>query len=124
MVHRKDQVKPNMESKMHESGLYFSKSNDKKVVLINTVSGNKQGFTKRKVNVTDIAEAFYSKLGYPSVKEFRWIVKIKKIIDCPGTVQDINIYHSIWGKNIEDLKGNSTSNKSIHTTGHLVKVTR
>ena len=62
------------------------------------ISGNKQGFTKRKINSTEKAKYLYDKLGYPSVKDFRWIFQSQKIIDCPVTVQDINIVNKIWKK--------------------------
>ena len=29
-----------------------------------------------------------------------WIFQSKQIIDCPVTVQDIEIAHSIWGKKL------------------------
>ena len=51
------------------------------------------------------AKYFYAELGYPSVKEFGLIFQIHKIIDCPVTVQDINISHAILGKNIAALQG-------------------
>ena len=41
VVHREDQQKPNMEVKIHESGLHCYNKNDKEVVLINIVSENK-----------------------------------------------------------------------------------
>ena len=35
---------------MHESGIHCYNPTDKSVVLINTVSGNKQGYHKRQIN--------------------------------------------------------------------------
>ena len=37
------------------------------------------------------------------------------------TVQDIDIAHGIWGKNIADLKGKNTGKKPIQVTGEMVK---
>ena len=39
-------------------------------------------------------------------------------------VQDIDIAHAIWGKEIAALKGNTTRKKPTHVTGDLVKVPR
>ena len=78
MVHREDQEKPNMEFNMHASGLHCYNTTDKAVVLINTVHRNRQGFSKRKINDAEQAKTLYSKLGYPSVKYFRWIFKARK----------------------------------------------
>ena len=52
-------------------------------------------------------------LGHPSVKKFSWIVQSKQIIGCPVTVQDIDIYHAIWGNTIASLKGNTIRKKPI-----------
>ena len=104
MVHREDQEKPNMEFNMHESGLRCYNPTDKAVVIINDVSVNKQLISKRQINTAEQAKTLYSKLGYSSVKYFRWIVQIQKIVDCPVVVQDIDIAHKIWVKNIEALK--------------------
>ena len=62
-----------MEFKMHESGIHCCDPTDKALLLIDTVSGNKKGFSKRKINGAEQTKTLYAKLGYPSVKDFRWI---------------------------------------------------
>ena len=104
VVYREYQKKPNMESKMHEYGFPWYNPTDKSVVLINDVSLNNQLISKRQIKNSEQAKTLYSKLGYSSVKYFRWIVQIQKIVDCPVVVQDIDIAHKIWVKNIEALK--------------------
>ena len=84
-----------MELNIHKSVLHRYNPSNKALLLINTVSGNKQGFSKRYINGADQAKTLYAKIGYPSVKYFRWIVQIQQIVDCPVTVQDIDIAHSI-----------------------------
>ena len=100
VVHMKYQEKPSMEFKMNKYGLHYYNPTDKEVVLINTISKNKQVFPKRKINGAEQAKTLYSKLGYPSVEYFRWIFQIQKIIECTVTVQGIDIEHEILGKNI------------------------
>ena len=109
---------------MHESGLRCYNPTDKAVVLINTVSENKQGFSKRQINDADQARTLYAKLGYPSVKYFRWIFQSQKIVYCPVTLQGNDIAHTIWGKYVADLKGNTTGKKPIHVEGDIVKIPR
>ena len=70
-MHRDDKEKPNMEFNMHEFLLHFYNPTDNSVVLINTISGNKQLFSNRKINGADQAKTLYAKLGYSSVKYFR-----------------------------------------------------
>ena len=61
----------------------------------------------------------YAKLGYPSVKDFRWVFHIKHIVDCPVTVQDIEIENEICGKNITDLKGYISRKKPTDMAGDI-----
>ena len=70
VVHREDQEKPNMEFKMHESRIHFYNPTNNAVVIINNVSGNKQGFTKRNLTVQSKPKKFYDKLGNPSLELF------------------------------------------------------
>ena len=65
VVYRKDQEKPNMEFKMHQSGLHFYNPTDKDVLLINTISGYKQVFSKRQINGAKQAKHLYEKIRYP-----------------------------------------------------------
>ena len=81
---------------MHESGIHFYNPKDKSIVLIKPVSGNKQVFTKRKISSADQAKYFNAKLGYLSVKEFRWIFQSQKIVDCPVKVKDMDNSPAIW----------------------------
>ena len=83
---------------MNEYGIHCYYPTDKAVVLIYAISRNKQGFSKRKVNGAEQAKTLYVKLGYPSVKDFRWVVQSQQIIDCPVTVQDTGIAYEIWVK--------------------------
>ena len=62
VVYREYQEKPNMEFKMHQYGLHCYNPTDKEVVLINTVSGNKQVFSKRQINGAEQAKNCTSNL--------------------------------------------------------------
>ena len=68
------------------------------------------------------AKPLYSKLGYPSVKDFKWIFQSLQIIDCPVTVQNIDITHTIRGNTIVVLKGRTTKNKPIDLSGDIVEI--
>jgi hypothetical protein len=122
VVHREKQNKPNMEFKMHESGLHYYVPQDKDFIFVNTVSGNKEGFTQRQIKGAERARTLYVTLGYPSIKDFKWIIQSNQITDCPVTVQDVDTAHHIWGKNIAALKGKTTRKKPIHVAKDFVKV--
>jgi hypothetical protein len=56
------------------------------------------------------------------MKDFKWVIKRNHIIDCPVTVQYIDVALKIWGKNINALKGKTTRRKTIPVARDYVKV--
>jgi hypothetical protein len=117
VVHRESENRPNMEFLMHESGLHYyisrnksnksartdGTNNDPDFVFVETVSGNKEGFSKRQIKGAEAARTLYSTLSYPSWNDFKWVIRSNKIKDCPVTVEDVDTAHQIWGKNIAAL---------------------
>ena len=109
VVHRESENKPNMEFRMHESGLhYYDPRDEEELAFVNTVSENKEGFTKRQIKGAEVARTLYATLSYPSMKDFKWVIRSNQIKDCPVTVQDVDVALKIWGKNIAALKGKTT----------------
>jgi hypothetical protein len=106
VVHRESAGKPNMEFKMHESGLHYHDPTDVDFTFnINTVSDNLSQYTKRQVQGAQQARTLYATLGYPSIKDYKWMIQSNQIKDCPVTVEDVVNAHVIWGKKIATLKG-------------------
>jgi hypothetical protein len=66
IVHRHSHGMPNMEFRMHKNGLHYYDPRDVEFTLINTVSENKEGFTKRQIRDAETARTFYATLSYPS----------------------------------------------------------
>jgi hypothetical protein len=123
VVHRESESKPNMEFRMHESGFhYYDPRKEAHLTFINTVSENKEGFTQRQIKGEDLARNLYKTLSYPSMNDFKWVIQINQIKDCPVTVQYIDMARTIWGKNIAALKGKTTRSKSILVARDYVKV--
>jgi hypothetical protein len=122
VVHREDQGKPNMEFRMHKSGLHYFQPGKEAFAFVNTVSGNKEGYTQRQLKGAESARVLYAKLGYPSQKDFKWVIQSNQINNCPVTVHDVEAAHNIWGKNIAALKGKTTRSKTIHVARDFVKV--
>jgi hypothetical protein len=84
VVHRELDSKPNMEFKMHKSGLhYYDPSKEHHMTFVNTVLENKTGFTKRQIKRAEIARNLYKTLSYPSMKDFKWAILSNQIKDCP-----------------------------------------
>jgi hypothetical protein len=123
VVHRESESKPNMEFRMHKSGLhYYDPRKEHHMTFVNNVSENKTGFTKRQIKCAEIARNVYKTLSYPSMKDFKWVIWSNQIKDCPVTIQDIDVAMKIWGKNIAALKGKTTRSKTHPVARDYVKV--
>jgi hypothetical protein len=56
-VHQDYQSKPNMEFRMQKCGLhYYDPRNEKHLAFVNTVSENKEGFTKRQIKGAELVQ--------------------------------------------------------------------
>jgi hypothetical protein len=83
--------------------IYFN-PRDSNFTFIHTVSKNKTCFTKRQIKDVEAARYLYSKLNYPSWKDFKWIIWSNQIKECLVTVKHIDTVLKIWGKNVTALK--------------------
>jgi len=125
VVHRESSGKPNMLFRCHLSGLhYFDPRDEKSFSFVNTVEENKQAFTKRQVQRAEVAKVLYSKLAFPSWRDYKWIVRANMIKNCPVTLDDINSAEKIWGKDDAALKGKTVKEKPTPVTRDIVKVPR
>jgi hypothetical protein len=108
---------------MHESGLhYYDSRKEEHLTFVNTVSKNKEFFTKRQIKGAGITRTLYKTLNYPSMKYFKWVIHSNQIKDYPVTVQGINAALKIWGKNIAALKGTTTWSKKKPLARDYLKV--
>jgi len=127
VVHRESAGKPDMHFRMHTSGLhYYDPREDgaeaEALAFVETVSDNLKGFTKRQIKGAEAARALYITLCYPSMKDFKWVIRSNQIKDCPVTVQDVEVASKIWGKSIAALKGKTTRSKPAPVAKDYVKV--
>jgi hypothetical protein len=122
VMHCNSEGKPDMEFWMHKSRLHYFDPRDSEFAFVDTVSENKAGFTKREIKDVDAPRSLYSKLNYPSWKDFKWIIQSNQIKGCPVTVEHIDTALMIWGKNITALKGRTTHTKPDLVARDFVKV--
>jgi hypothetical protein len=122
VVRREDKGMPNMEFRMHESGLHYFDPRNEAFIFVNIVSGKKEGFTQRQIKGAEAARTLYATLSYPSWKDFRWIVQSNQIKDCPMTAQNADNDLNIWGKSIAALKGKATRTTPSPEAEDMVKV--
>jgi hypothetical protein len=122
-VHRDSESKPNIEFKMRKSGIhYYDPRKEQHLTFVNTVSENKTGFINRKIKCAEIVRNLYKTLSYPSMKDFKWVIRSNQIKDCPVMIQDIDVATKIWGKNIAALKGKTTRSNMHPVARDYVKV--
>jgi len=117
--------KTSMEFRMHGSGLHYydlRKEDNAQLAFVNTVAKNKLNFTKRQCKEAEVTRILYGTLDRPSLKDFKWIVRSHSIKDSPVTLDDVEVAVSIWGKNIDALKGKTTRKKSLPVSRDYVKV--
>jgi hypothetical protein len=77
---------------------------------------------KRQIKDMETTRSLYSKLNYPSWKDFKWINRSNQIKDCPVTVEHVDTALKIWGMNVMGLKGKTTRTKPDPVARDFVKV--
>jgi hypothetical protein len=86
------------------------------------VEGNKIPFTKRQIELAEKSRSLYASLGYPSVKDFKWILQSNQIKDSPVSIVDAEVALKIWGPNIAALKGKTKRSNPQHVVTDIVKI--
>ena len=98
-------------------GLYYMplETSKKEVTLVDTVEENKQGYTQHQIARADKAKRLYEMIRFPSMKDYKTIIQMNGIKNCPVTVDNIKMSQKIYKRNIHVLKG-----KSVHTKPKVV----
>ena len=76
--------------------------------FINTVDGNKEGFTQRQIERANQALALYRIIGRPSERRYYTILAENHIMNCPITVEDARRAFHIYGPDVATLRGKMT----------------
>ena len=117
VVHREHTGKSDMYFTEHESGLHSWTPEPTGMAFVETVSGNKQNYTKRQIKGAEKARELYAAVGYPSRRDFRYAVQMKQIVDCPITTEDVDVAHTIWGKSIQNRQMETNANHQQFNSG-------
>ena len=83
------------------------------VCMVQTVEGNKVGFTKKEIMRAELAKNPYEMIVFPSVDDCKLSIQSNGIGNCPITLQDIKNAQIIHGQCLgtATLKGKSTRGK-------------
>ena len=96
-------------------GLYHyvvKNENDKEMSnLISTIKENRAGYTQRQFERAKTARELYHIVGTPTVENFKNLLKMNAIRNCPVTSEDVTIAEKIFGPDMSSLKGKSTRRK-------------
>ncbi len=97
-------------------------SSDEGFVMVNTVRGNFEGYTKHNIKKAQEARCLQGMIGNPTECKFVGMVCDKLIANCPVTVRNIQNANWILGPNLAYLKGNTTRTKPEHVRADYVKI--
>jgi hypothetical protein len=61
-------------------------------------------------------------LGFPSIPDYKWIVKANFLKDCPVVSQDVDVSLKVWGKQVPMLKGSTVRCKAPVVREDVVEV--
>ena len=111
-----------MHFKMLKDGLHYHDTADRQVTLIHTVQQNEAGYSQRQLTTARRARDLYSKVGHPSVQDFKVMIKNNLILNCPVTIDDIERASKIYGANIVALKGKTVRTKSDPVISDYINV--
>ena len=107
------------------NGLYVYKPNDHvlgKVSLLNTTNENEQMYTRRQIARAKVARKLYHNVGTPSIRDFKAIIRMNAIQNCPVTSEDIEIAEQVFGKDIGSLKGKTVRSKPLPVIKDYVNI--
>ena len=63
------------------------------------VEDNMKSFSKRQIEGAEKACSLYAGLAYPSLTDYKWILKSNQIQECPVSYEDADVAEKIWGPN-------------------------
>ncbi len=90
--------------------------------MITTVNKNRKGYTLRQFERAKEARKLYHIIGTPTMENFKSLLRMNIIKNCPVTVDDINIAEKIFGPDVSSLKGKSTRQKPKPVREDLIEI--
>ena len=105
----------------YSNGLHILECSSEGFSFVETIAENKKGYSKRQIHNAERVEAFIETIGNPSERDLRTLVRSGAILNCPITIEDLDIYYLIFKKNILALKGNTTRKKPDKQNTSVIK---
>jgi hypothetical protein len=92
------------------------------VVVVNTVEGNREGYTDRAFGAAKQARHAQGMVRCPSEKDFKDMVSSNMIRNCPVTLKDIDAANNIFGPNVASMKGKTVRSNQDPVLTEYVEV--
>ena len=93
-------------------------------LLIQTVRGNYEGFTKKEVRLAREARRGQGMIGSPSESDYKKMVSSNMIRNCDITSSDVSNARNMFGPHLEGVRGKTTRSKPDRVVEEYVAVPR
>jgi hypothetical protein len=90
--------------------------------LISTVTENRKGYTLGQLERAKEARKLYRIVGTPTMDNFKSLLQMNIIKNCPVTIKHVNIADQIFGPDMSSLKGKSTQRKPKPVRNDLIEI--
>jgi hypothetical protein len=90
--------------------------------LVSTVKENRFPYNAREFERAKVARRLYHIVGTPTVENFKKLLKMNSIHNCPVTTVDVDIAEKIFGPSLSSLKGKSTRSKPKPVKQDLIEI--
>ena len=92
--------------------------------MLNTVSKNHEGFTRRDYEVAGEARQAMHLMGFPLERDFENMVRSNVIINFPVTFNDVKNAKLVFSPDITSLRGKSVRRKPASVVTYYVDIPR
>ena len=90
--------------------------------MLQTVKENRFPYSSRQYERAKLAREVYHSIGNPSIKDFKNIIRMNGLRNCPVTQEDIELAEKIFGPDVSTLKGKSTRKKPNPVVDDYIEV--
>jgi hypothetical protein len=109
-------------SKGYQQGLKEDQKEDGASNLISNVAKNRRGYTLRQFEHAKEARKLYHIVGTPAMNNFKPLLQMNAIQNCPVIVEDVNISEKRFGPDMSSLEGKSTRRKPKPVRSDLIEI--
>ena len=104
--------------------LYGFDTKNKAITMLNTVKNNVEGYTQRERKMADEAKSTFAKVAMPSINDYRDMIRLGLIDNCPVTEKDFENALEIYGPSMEALQGKTERSRPAIVRDDDIKVPR